>query len=479
MRVLVVFWVGSSLLCGQQLTVQSAAARRVELHWTGSSPAWTIERGTGSGQFEKVSAASSGSYADERIDPYATYRYRVRNQAGAVSNAVTVGPPPAGVQTPARVPAGIDAGKYGTNTALTADENGDPAVAFIWADPNGDGDNSDTTLYFVRWDRATYSWRSPVKVAVTGDIPSQNVEPASVACDSATGVFAVSFLVVGKQGVQVALSQDGGATWQASPIAADLEGLVSSTVLAASNGRWHLAFSGDQSGVRYYSGPAAAAPSEWKMQVAPNPDKGKIAPNISIAMTTDQAGKALIGYWVAPEEGNNYRVLLWSPESGRTVIAADTNGQTPDAPNLRLAIANGKTHLLLNCARDEKNTDYSIWYTASSGGAWSTPVKLPIDGPRSTNAPLALTVNSSGRIAAVFASNSGSGDTVCGYPILSLSTDGAHWTTCGPGKRTGGTFDPQPSTIGALNGPGDHLNVVWHQQGENKYGQGVLLWREP
>ena len=40
---------------------------------------------------------------------------------------------------------------YGMDTRLVLDANGDPSVCFLWADPNGDGDDSDTTLYFAGW----------------------------------------------------------------------------------------------------------------------------------------------------------------------------------------------------------------------------------------------------------------------------------------------------------------------------------------
>ena len=36
------------------------------------------------------------------------------------------------------------------------DENGDPAMAYLVIDPNGDGDESDNTLCFVSWNRAAY-----------------------------------------------------------------------------------------------------------------------------------------------------------------------------------------------------------------------------------------------------------------------------------------------------------------------------------
>jgi len=51
---------------------------------------------------------------------------------------------------------------------MELDKNGDPAMAYMVIDPNGDGDESDDTLYFVSWNRGAYAWNKPVAVAVTG-----------------------------------------------------------------------------------------------------------------------------------------------------------------------------------------------------------------------------------------------------------------------------------------------------------------------
>src|SRR5690242_15688196 len=106
-------------LGAETLTVKSATARAVELAWTGSATEWQVERRSAPGQFEKLAATPAASYRDETISAFATYRYRVRNQAGMVSNEVVVGPPPAGVNVPSRLPAGVEPGKYGTSIALT------------------------------------------------------------------------------------------------------------------------------------------------------------------------------------------------------------------------------------------------------------------------------------------------------------------------------------------------------------------------
>ncbi len=154
---------------------------------------------------------------DSKIDPYGTYRYRVTAAGGKPSNEVIVGPPPFGVLVLATAPATGEPGVYGTNTALSRDQNGDPAVAFVWSDPNGDGNQSDAEVDFVRWIRARHEWMKPVKVATSGDMPSKNVEPVSIACDPADGTLAIS-MPIADSGVSVAFSRDGGQSWDVVPV---------------------------------------------------------------------------------------------------------------------------------------------------------------------------------------------------------------------------------------------------------------------
>jgi hypothetical protein len=122
--------------------------------------------------------------------------------------------------------------------------------------------------------------------------------------------------------------------------------------------------------------------------------------------------------------------------------------------------------LLVETPLDEKDDDHGAWYVQSADRtSWSKPSKLPVDGPRTTNPPLDVAVDSRSRIVAVFGSNSGSGTTVRNDPALSRSNDGAQWKSCGPGKPEGGDFGPQPATL-------------WQEPGENRFHEGMLPWHE-
>ena len=150
-----------------------------------------------------------------------------------------------------------------------------------------------------------------------------------------------------------------------------------------------------------------------------------------------------------------------------------------DSPNLALTAGGGKFGLLVAAPLDEKDDDHGVWYLQSTDGAsWSKPSKLPVDGPRSTNPPFDVAIDSHGHIVAAISSNSGSDSTTCNYPVLSRSTDGTTWKTCGPGKAEGGEFEPEPATQHAIEAENDKVYVLWQQTGENKYRQGMLLWHE-
>lgn len=480
MRFVVGILFAGAALFGQQVQVKTATAHKVELAWNGSAPAWIVERKSEGAVYQKLATVNTTAYEDGKIDAYGTYQYRVRaGEAGKPSNEVTVGPPPAGILKAALAPKEAEPTGYGRNSALALDGNGDAAIAWVWFDPNRDTDMADTEVRFVRWSRAAYKWLDPVKVATIGETASQNVEPVSLAFDAKTGTFGIAHPKAGQEGVTLALSKDGGATWQPSAIHAGIEGSVFSTALAMNSGKLYLAVNCEGSGVRYVTADIGSDATQWQSQAAPPLLDTKIVPSTNVTLVLDGAGKPLVGYVLGLEDGSADRFAAWRPGGGKAVAVMDPKGQSSGAPNLRLAFGGSRLGLLVNTLRDEKDSESGIWYTGSAdGSAWSAPVKLPIDGPRSTNAPLALAIDSHGRIAAVFGSNSGSGDTKCDYPVMSRSTDGAAWTTCGVGHWAGGSFSPQPNSINAVFGGNDKLYVVWHETSEQKFGQGLMVWHE-
>src|SRR4051794_25183207 len=130
----------------QHLRVAAAGRKSVRLEWDGSGQDWKVDRKTEGGSWQKLAAATAAKFEDTSVAPYATYRYRV-SAGPKTSNEVVVGPPPAGILTAAPAPKAGEPANYGTNAAITPDENGDPAIAFVWFDPNGDGNMADSEVH--------------------------------------------------------------------------------------------------------------------------------------------------------------------------------------------------------------------------------------------------------------------------------------------------------------------------------------------
>jgi hypothetical protein len=191
----------------------------------------------------------------------------------------------------------------------------------------------------------------------------------------------------------------------------------------------------------------------------------------------DASGKPAIAFFENQPDGDQRRYVFWQPGTSDPVAVVKTSEST-DYPNVALTYGNHKFGVLFAIGLDPKDADHTIWYSQSNdGSSWSTAAKLPIDGPRSTNPPLDVAIDSKGAITAVFASNSGSAGTSCNYPAVSRSADGLHWKTCGPGKAAGGSFSPQVSTLHVIEFGNDEAYVVWQESNDNKYGAGVLVWR--
>lgn len=472
MRFFLILWCLGELAAGQQLRVKSATARSVQLEWDGAAGPVTVERAAGSA-FQKIATASQASYEDNAIDPFATYRYRV-SVGGKSSNEVIVGPPPAGVLNVAPVPKGTEPPKYGTASAIGLDENGDPIIAFEWLDPNGDADNSDSDVRFVRWNRVTRKWLPPVKAQVVGDIQSQGRHPVSIACDRKTGHIVIITPLVDK-GALAVLSTDGGATWNSTPIAG-VGATVASTAIAIVDGTAQVALASPESGAFYLTGPVDNS-SSWKRQPLPVDSGWKQALDANVGLAIEASGKPVIAWYETQDEADGRRFEVWRP-GGAASTAIETKRNT-DSPDLAIASTGGKIGLLLQTPLDEKDEDHGIWYVQSSDGtSWSKPAKLPIDGPRTTNPPMDVALDNHARIAAVFSANSGTASTTCNFPVLSRSTDGASWKTCGPGKAEGGDFSPQPANLHVIEADNDKAYILWQEPSDNKFHEGMLLWHE-
>lgn len=462
--------VSGVMLRAQDLKVKSASAKAVDLEWSGAPASAVLERSSGL-TFQKVGPAGSGSYQDTSIDPFGTYKYRI-NTNGKFSNVVTVGPPPAGVMNASAVPKGSEFPNYGPATAVALDENGDPAIAFEWIDPNGDGDKSDSAILFIRWDRANYKWAAPARVAVTGPLEDQDVDPIALGCDRSTGSLAIMAAV--GESLLYATSSDHGATWKSTSLPSGNAAPHTVALLIAS-GQINAAINGE-SGATYATG-SITEPGSWKLQQIPAGGGWKLYNKSNVAIASDSTGKIALAFYENQEEGDLHRYVFWRPDaSAPTIILGNASA---DSPDIAMSWGNNKFATIFAALLDSNDTDHSVWYSQSADGtSWSKAIKLPIDGPRTTNPPLSIASSSRGALTAAFGANGGSAAAACGAPTVSRSADGAAWTTCGLGKAAGADFGPQPATLHAIEAPNDKAYVVWQEIGETKYAPGVLVWHE-
>ena len=178
-----------------QLTVVSATSKQVQLAWTASpGGSYAVYRVptmvTNSGipgsslnvsmpaQLVPLLTVSTASWTDTSFDPSATYTYFLGVGNNQFSNKVIVGPPPLGFNVV--VPSTEDTAQTANVLErMELDKNGDPAMAYMVIDPNGDGDESDDALYFVSWNRVAYTWNKPVVVAVAGSQPTEGARGAT------------------------------------------------------------------------------------------------------------------------------------------------------------------------------------------------------------------------------------------------------------------------------------------------------------
>jgi hypothetical protein len=78
---------------------------------------------------------------------------------------------PAGLSLVLSAPANLGS-NFGEAVSLALDANGDPIIAYVLADPNLDGDRSDSSLNVLKWNRAAGKWTAPVRVA-TGNFSNR------------------------------------------------------------------------------------------------------------------------------------------------------------------------------------------------------------------------------------------------------------------------------------------------------------------
>ena len=470
------------------LTVKTATSKHVDLSWSGTASSYNIQRAPLGGSFSTIATASGTSYSDTTVDPYTAYQYQV-TAGSATSNSVSVGPPPAGFSVAAAVPPNIDPSDYGQNVAMTLDGNGDPAFAFVFYDPNQNGDPSKSQLWFRSWNRATYNWNPLVNIGVVGDATSNERATLSVGYDGTSSTFALAAeFNLSTQGIRLYVSTNGGSTWTTKNTYQNSNGnTTQSPSLVLANGNIYLGFEVDNVGVEYVTGTLSGSPQSWTTKTAPLPSFAQ-APQPPVSLALDGSGNPGIVYWAGDSNSNNYYnsiLIYWRPATtAAPVKVTDTqNNQRDTMAALRYFGSNPR--IAFYGARNDNNADNASccmhFVRSDDGGTtWTTPVMIPADGTASTDWPADLALDSQGNGAIAFGQNSSTGDFVCGFPKLARSPDLNGWTTCSASPVSVTlNFDPVPDSLALRNGGNDKLYMIWHDSYSSPTGSGVLLWREP
>lgn len=483
----------ASPLCGQAptgLAVKTATNKQVVLTWSGAAASYSVQRAPLGGTFSTIATATTATYTDNSIDAYTTYQYQVLNGTAA-SGSVTEGPPPAGVTNAAPAPlvGATPSTTYGYNIALALDGNGDPAFAFLWDDPNNDGEHNDTQLLFRSWNRAKYAWNAVLKLATVADVANSSCSVTSLAYDTSTNAFAVasdSFTgPTGQRVIVLYVSTDGGATWSLKNSFNKNTGDSRGPSLALANGNLYLVHQTDYIGLTYVTGQLNQSPTTWSSKNPPTVPGIYMDSIFGESLALDSARNPAIAFWAANQtDGANGMLLYWKPAGAATPLKVMDSQDNGDGGPVKLVFFNLNPRVTVGVQRNDGDFAQIVHFAHSEDGGltWLTPVLVPPDGNSTSDFPFDMALTSTGSVAVGFGQNGNYGDDShkCGNPKLSLSTDLTHFTTCSfAGKDVTANFGVFPAGLQVAYGGNDKLYYLWLESSDTQANTGVLMYREP
>lgn len=384
------------------LRVEAARRDRVELRWDALPDEEAIVwRRSGEGEYRRLGIGRLGYFVDRDFDPHSRYVYRVEREERGMTNEVTVGAPPRGLQAawPEVRPAEL---------RMALDAAGDPHVAWL---ERVDGE---AILWYGRWDRAGARWSEPRELARVGQVERAPRYPLAIAADPDTGAVGVAFeenrngtrlmLAVAARGTgfQTREILNGGGRWFAD------------VRLALARGEAFLAYQQQDSGTHFTHGPLGRDPRFWLTQAAPVLG-GFRDPGHALDLALDAQGRPALVYLLRGETESV--AVFWRPKENPEPVGRP--GATPRA-SIRLAFQGTRPVVVTDTDfQSERGAD--VWLvTANERQEWSEGARVA-PGPHATlNAPLGLDVSAKGEVALA-------AEAPDGFLHVARSPDGREW----------------------------------------------------
>ncbi len=346
--------------------------------------------------------------------------------------------PPNGWQVAVPLPMGAAASTRFVSVTSIADQYGQPMIAALYEDPNGDLNYDDNRVVFTRWNGVTRAFGELQTIEVVGGAKFEHPDrQISLSLDSSTGRIGIAYAKPQTDSIRLAVSDDEGTNFSLSTVSASGASLVSNPSLALFGGNTFLAWS-EGSELQYRKRVGAGA---FTSESAGSITLG----SRTVSLAVDSAGNPGVAFFVSVG-GTSADLAFWRPGSAPVPVASadmlDLTTPIESRPSATLTFVGTTPHLAFHLRKvaplPAADDTTELWYAKAtdSGATWSTPIAIPRNGSatvfHSTSWYQAIVIDASGRVnvAADFASKGA--QTLCGGPKLARSTDGVSFMTCAP-----------------------------------------------
>lgn len=403
--------------------------------------------------------------------------------------------PPNGWQVAVELPMGAAApasAHLGPHVASAGDQFGQPLIAALYEDPNGDGTFDDNRVVFTRWDGAARAFTMLKTIEVVGggssdvDRPSRNI---SIARDAATGRIAIAYIKAQDNTVRLAVSDDEGANFSLSTVSdVPRAALMSNPSLAMAGGNAHLAWL--QGSDLMYRKRLAGAATWTDVPAGPIVAGGR-----SISLALDADGNAGIAFFVSTGLGTA-DLAYWRTSASAMVAVSgnmiDLSVSRDREPSVSLTFVGNVPHVAYHLravaplAMNDNTAE--LFYAKADAPEASTWSVIPI--PRNGNATTfhttrwyqALTIDATGRVNVAANFGASGAQSNCGGPKLSRATDGMSFQTCAPAgfptQFAGEWISMWPHRAGKQTIVFAYDTPTGSRSNPN-LKPGIAMWREP